>query len=143
MNTSNLLWDEQYIVQTVDKKLALTTHRLIKRRLPFTKALEKSVMLEDIISWEVKKANNNLYSFLSLGTALLTFANPAFFLLSGFFLLLFLLTRKPCVHIQTINSVMVLPIEVEEQRANNLLEMVKQARQSRKALFANTATLVA
>lgn len=122
---------EQYLIQTVDKKLALTTHRLIKRQFSWFQLGHNSVMLEDIDGWEVKTTGNSLYFGLSLAMALMVYFNDAFALLAGFFLMLFLMTRQRRIHVKTTDKVMVLPFDVEEKRVSSLVEMVRKAKQAR------------
>lgn len=143
MSTAELFIGERYLLQTNDKKLALTTHRLIKRRLPFTKALYESVMLEDITGWEIRKAANNVYVALCFCTALFTFVYTSFYLLSAFFLILWLFTNKPRLHVKTLGGVMVLPVEVEGLRAKNLQAMVSEAQSNRRAMSEKDHALVA
>lgn len=143
MSSAELFFGERYLLQTNDKKLALTTHRLIKRKLPFTEALKESVMLEDIVSWEIRKATNKAYVALCFSTALLTFIYPAFYLLSAFFLILWVFTYKQRVHVRTVSGVMILPMEVEGLRAKNLYAMVTEAQSNRKAMFQKQHALVA
>lgn len=128
---TKLATGEQYLVQTVDKKLALTNQRLIFRRLPWTNIGLSSIQLEDIVSWKVKKTTNSLYFGLSIGMALLIYFNDSFALLSGFFLMLYFMTRQNRIHINTRNGVTVLPLEVEESRISNLIEMVRKAKHNR------------
>ncbi|WP_299822525.1 hypothetical protein [uncultured Pontibacter sp.] len=133
MTQTKLLKGEQYLIQTVDKKLALTTHRLILRRLPWTLFGQTAVNLEDIKGWEVKATGKTLYFGLSLCMALLVYFDDSFTLLSGFFLMLYLMTRHNRVHVKSQNGTMVLPLEVEEERVANLIEMVRTAKHTRQA----------
>lgn len=128
---------EQYLIQTVDKRLALTTHRLILRHLPWTPFGYSAVKLEDIQGWEVKPTSKNLYFILSVLMALMVYFNDSFALLSSFFLMLFLMTRHRCVHVKTHDKVMVLPLEVDETRIKNLVDMVKRAKHSRQFQILN------
>ncbi|MBF9251789.1 hypothetical protein I2I11_00635 [Pontibacter sp. 172403-2] len=131
MVNTKLLDGEQYLIQTVDKKLALTTHRVIQRFAPWTLRSNKFLFLEDIEGWKVKATGNSLYLFLSLMFAFGIYFDDSFALLSGFFITLFLMTRHRRIHIISANKVLVLPLEVEESRAGSLIEMVRQAQQER------------
>ena len=132
MATTKLLTGEQYLIQTVDKRIALTTHRLIQRQHPLSWRSSKAVMLEDIAAWEVKPTGSQVYLGLSILTALLVYFNESFFLLSGFFISLFFMTRSQKVHVLTAQGhSMVLPLDVEQKHMNSLIEMVKQAQQNR------------
>lgn len=124
---------EQYLIQTVDKKLALTTHRLILKQLTWSGYERASVLLEDIQGWEVKATGKNLYFGLSLGMALMVYFNDSFALLSGFFLMLYMMTRHNRVHVKSRDKVLILPLEVEERRITNLIEMVRKAKHVREA----------
>jgi hypothetical protein len=132
MATTKLLTGEQYLIQTVDKRLALTTHRLIQQRHPLSWRSNKAVRLEDIAAWEVKPTGSQLYLGLSTLTALLVYFNESFFLLSGFFIALFFMTRSQKVHVLTAQGdSMVLPLDVEQRHINSLIDMVRQAQQTR------------
>ncbi|MFD2512967.1 hypothetical protein ACFSRY_03750 [Pontibacter locisalis] len=132
MAVSSLLNGEQYLIQTVDKKLALTTHRLIVRKSSWTTLGSQSIMLEDIVGWEVKKTSKSLYFGLSLAMAFMVYFNDSFALLSGFFLMLYIMTRQRRVHVRSTDTQVILPLEVEEKRISNLIDMVRQAQQNRK-----------
>lgn len=132
MATTKLLTGEQYLIQTVDKRIALTTHRLIQQRHPLSWRSTKAVKLEDIAAWEVKPTGSQLYLGLSMLTALLVYFNESFFLLSGFFIALFFMTRSQKVHVLTAQGrSMVLPLDVEQKHINSLIDMVRQAQQIR------------
>ncbi|MFD1187188.1 hypothetical protein [Pontibacter rugosus] len=132
MAIHKLLPGEQYLIQTVDKRIALTTHRLIQRSTPWSPQESQAVMLEDISSWDVKHSGNKLYLFLSILSALLVYFNDSFFLLTGFFVALFLMTRSQRVHVRTTQgTTMVLPLDVENSRIRSLIDMVKQAQTTR------------
>ncbi|MBC5992809.1 hypothetical protein [Pontibacter cellulosilyticus] len=137
--SSKLEYGEQYLIQTVDKKLSLTTHRLILRKLAWTKLGFSSIKLEDIEGWEVKVAGNSLYFGLSMGMAFMVYFNDSFALLSGFFLMLFFMTRNRRVHIKTHDGVMILPLEIEEKGISNLIEMVRKAKHARQSQLQNCA----
>ncbi|WP_439881215.1 hypothetical protein ACSX1A_18995 [Pontibacter sp. MBLB2868] len=138
MVNSALLNGEQLLIQTVDKKLALTTHRLMVKYSHWAYFGQKSLMLEDIISWEMKKTSKNLYFGLSLTMAFMVYFNDSFALLSGFFLMLYMMTRQRRVHVKSTHGVVILPLEVEEKRMSNLIDMVRQAQQNRKSQLATT-----
>lgn len=132
MATNKLLPGEQYLIQTVDKRIALTTHRLIHRRFSWMRRQSSAVMLEDISDWEVKSIGVNLYMALSAASALLVYFNDAFFLFSGFFLALYIMTRRQRIHVRTSQgSTMVLPLDVSEKRLHTLIPLVKEAQQNR------------
>lgn len=128
---TKLLAGEQYLIQTVDEKLALTTHRVIQRFASWRLRRDKFLFLEDIEGWEVKATGNNLYLLLGGMAALAVYFNDSFALLSGFFIALFLMTRHRRIHIISADKVLVLPLEVEGGHADSLIEMVRQARQER------------
>ncbi|WP_181163668.1 hypothetical protein [Pontibacter mangrovi] len=132
MAKPKLLSGEQYLIQTVDKRLALTTHRLIQLRRPLSARGNKAVMLEDIATWQVKATGSQLYIALGLLMAALVYFNDSFLLLSGFFTALFFMTRHPRVHVITTSGTsMVLPLDVEQRHINSLIDMVRQAQQKR------------
>ncbi|GHA69015.1 hypothetical protein [Pontibacter akesuensis] len=132
MATHKLLPGEQYLIQTVDKRLALTTHRLIQRRAIWSQKAGQAVMLEDIAAWELKLSGNTLYLLLSIAAALLVYFNDSFFLLSGFFIALYLMTHRRKVHVRTTaGDTMVLPLDVEDNSIRSLIDMVKQAQHNR------------
>ncbi|WP_242920984.1 hypothetical protein [Pontibacter liquoris] len=131
MVNTRLLAGEQYLIQTVDKRLALTTHRVIQRFAPWSFRRNKFLFLEDIEAWKVKATGNSLYLSLSIASALAVYFNDSFALLSGFFITLFLMTRYRRIHIFSADQVLVLPLEVEESHASSLIEMVRQAQQDR------------
>lgn len=132
MATTKLQTGEQYLIQTVDKRIALTTHRLIQQRHPLSLHSNKAVRLEDIAAWEVKPTGSQLYLGLGMLTALLVYFNDSFFLLSGFFIALYFMTRSQKVHVITAQGhSMVLPLDVEEKHINSLIDMVRQAQQNR------------
>lgn len=132
MAKRKLLPGEQYLVQTVDKRIALTTHRLIQRRLPWQAGRHSAIMLEDIAQWDLKSSGNSLYLALSLASALLVYFNDSFLLLSGFFVALYLMTRRHKIHIRTVSGgTMVLPLDVEQKRMHSLINMVKHAQKNR------------
>lgn len=132
MAVTKLLDGERYLIQTVDKKLTLTTHRVIQRQQNWFLRNSKSIMLEDIASWQIKATGKPLYLAASAATALLVYFNDSFALLSGFFLMLYLMTRQHRIHIVSPYTVMVLPIEeVEENRLSSMVELVRQAKRNR------------
>ncbi|CAM3568048.1 hypothetical protein POKO110462_09635 [Pontibacter korlensis] len=132
MAKTRLLPGEQHLIQTVDKRIALTTHRLIQQRHPLSFSSSKAVMLEDIAAWEVKATGSQLYLGLSMFTALLVYFNESFFLLSGFFIALYFMTRSQKVHVLTAQGDdMVLALDVEQKHINSLIDMVRQAQQKR------------
>lgn len=132
MATTKLLTGEQYLIQTVDKRIALTTHRLIQQRQPLSWRSNKAVKLEDIAAWEVKPTGSQLYLGLSMAMALLVYFNESFFLLSGFFVALYFMTRSQKVHVLTAQGQsMVLPLDVEQKHIESLIDMVRQAQQNR------------
>lgn len=104
---------------------------MIQRRLPWTLHGSKYLMLEDITGWEIKTAGKPLYLGMSVFCALLVYFNNAFASLSGFFLMLYLMTRQRRIHIKATNTVMVVPLEVEEDRISSLIGMVRTAQQER------------
>ncbi|MFD2246316.1 hypothetical protein [Pontibacter ruber] len=127
MATMRLLNEEQYLIQTVDKKLALTTHRVIQRkRLRHLRGCT-SIMLEDIESWQIKATGNMWYMGLSVASLPFIYLNDSWAFLGAFFLLLFLMTRQNRIHIISQNAVIVLPLEVDETGLNSLVEIFRQA----------------
>lgn len=127
MATTRLLNEEQYLIQTVDKKLALTTHRVIqKNRLRHLRGC-KSIMLEDIESWQIKATGNRWYMGLSVASLPFIYLNDSWAFLGAFFLLLFLMTRQNRIHIISHNNVIVLPLEIDETGLNSLVEIFRQA----------------
>jgi hypothetical protein len=134
MAVTKLLDGERYLIQTVDKKLILTTHRVIQRQYNWFTRSSKAIMLEDISSWQIKATGKPQYLAASVGTALFVYFNDSFALLSGFFLMLYLMTRQHRIHIESPYTVMVLPIEdVEENRLSSMVELVRQAKHERVA----------
>ena len=132
MAVTRLLDGERYLIQTVDKKLTLTTHRVIQRESSWFVRSSKSIMLEDIESWQIKATGKPLYLAASVATALFVYFNDSFALLSGFFLMLYLMTRQHRIHIVSPYTLMVLPIEeVEENRLSSMVELVRQAKRER------------
>lgn len=132
MAVTRLLDGERYLIQTVDKKLTLTTHRVIQRQNNWFVRSSKSIMLEDIESWQIKATGKPLYLAASVATALFVYFNDSYALLSGFFLMLYLMTRQHRIHIASPYTVMVLPIEeVEENRLSSMVELVRQAKRDR------------
>jgi hypothetical protein len=132
MAVTKLLDGERYLIQTVDKKLTLTTHRVIQRENNWFVRSSKSIMLEDIESWQIKATGKPLYLAASVAAALFVYFNDSFALLSGFFLMLYLMTRQHRIHIVSPYTVMVLPIEeVEENRLSSMVELVRQAKRER------------
>jgi hypothetical protein len=132
MAVTKLLDGERYLIQTVDKKLTLTTHRVIQRQYNWFARSSRAIMLEDISSWQIKATGKPLYLAASAATALFVYFNDSFALLSGFFLMLYLMTRQHRIHIEAPYAVMVLPIEdVEENRLSSMVELVRQARRDR------------
>ncbi len=138
MANAKLLVGEQYLLQTVDDKLALTTHRVIRKRKPWDLRGTQSVMLEDILKWEMKTTGKTAYLGLSVASALFVYFNDSFALISGFFLMLYIMTRQRRIHIVAPNTVLVLPLEVEETRVGALIQMVRQAKKDRLASLQKT-----
>ncbi|MDX5420435.1 MAG: hypothetical protein LPK09_14565 [Hymenobacteraceae bacterium] len=135
MANAKLYNGEQFLIQTLDKKLSLTTHRLIQKRIPWMLHSSKSVMLEDITGWEIKVTDRPLYLGMSLVAALMVYFNDSFLLLSGFFMALYLMTRQQRIHIMSPSAVMVIPLEVEETCVQSLIDMVRVAQQNRLELL--------
>ncbi|EJF11726.1 MULTISPECIES: hypothetical protein [Pontibacter] len=132
MAVTRLLGGERHLIQTVDKKLTLTTHRVILRQNNWLFRSYQSVMLEDITSWQIKATGKSLYLAFSVVSAFFVYFNDAFALLSGFFLMLYLMTRQHRIHIESPHTTMILPIEdVEENRLNSMIELVRQAKRER------------
>ncbi|GAB3541375.1 hypothetical protein GCM10027443_40640 [Pontibacter brevis] len=132
MAVNKLFEGEQCLIQTVDKKIVLTTHRLMKISFSWVLPRKDSVMLEDIVKWEIKQTGNNLYLGLSIILALTTYFNNSLALFSGFFLILYLMTRYRKIHIRTNDDVMVLPLNVvDESGINVLIDTVRVAQQDR------------
>jgi hypothetical protein len=141
MAVTKLLDGERYLIQTVDKKLTLTTHRVIQRQYNWFARSSRAIMLEDISSWQIKATGKPLYLAASAATALFVYFNDSFALLSGFFLMLYLMTRQHRIHIEAPYAVMVLPIEdVEENRLSSMVELVRQARRDRMETLKNVAS---
>jgi hypothetical protein len=141
MAVTKLLDGERYLIQTVDKKLTLTTHRVIQRQYNWFARSSRAIMLEDISSWQIKATGKPLYLAASVATALFVYFNDSFALLSGFFLMLYLMTRQHRIHIEAPYAVMVLPIEdVEENRLSSMVELVRQARRDRMETLKNVAS---
>ncbi|MFT2007235.1 hypothetical protein ACMA1I_01045 [Pontibacter sp. 13R65] len=128
---NRLIHGEQYLIQTIDKKLALTTHRVIQNREPWDFRGSTSIMLEDITDWEIKTTGKELYLGLSIAAALFVYINDSFALISGFFIMLYVMTRYRRIHIKSTSTTMVLPIDVEESQLEKLIEMVRQAKKVR------------
>nr|WP_255710058.1 hypothetical protein [Pontibacter harenae] len=122
---------EQLLVQTVDKKLTLTTHRLIQKYKPWDLRCSSSVMLEDITNWEVKTLGNTSYLTLGVLAALMVYYDDSFALISGFFVMLYMMTRRNCIQVTTPKQVMILSLDIQHDSANSLAEMVRQARKDR------------
>ncbi|TXK44633.1 hypothetical protein FVR03_13400 [Pontibacter qinzhouensis] len=139
MPCSRLIDGEQYLIQTVDKKLALTTHRVIQTRKPWDLRGSNSIMLEDISNWEIKTTGKALYLGLSIAAALMVYFNDSFALVSGFFLMLYMMTRYRRVHILSEKTTMVLPLDVEESQLEKLIEMVRQAKKARLSVINHQA----
>jgi hypothetical protein len=77
----------------------------------------------------------------SAAAALLVYFNDSFALLSGFFLMLYLMTRQHRIHIESPCMVMVLPIEeVEENRLSSMVELVRQAKRNRMEVLKQQAS---
>ncbi len=140
MANAKLLAGEHYLLRTVDDKLALTTHRVIRKRRPWDLRGSQSIMLEDILKWEMKTSGKSAYLCFSVASALLVYFNDSFALISGFFLMLYIMTRHRRIHIVSPDTVLVLPLEVEETRIGALIQMVKQAKKERVAKLKTTAT---
>lgn len=133
MAANKLLEGEQCLIQTVDKKIVLTTHRLMKSSFSWLLPRKKSVMLEDIVTWEIKQTGTPLYLGLSVVMALTTYFDDSFALFSGFFLILYLMTRYRKIYIRTHNEVMVLPMDVVEENSgiNMIIDTVRVAQRDR------------
>lgn len=131
MAQTKLAEGEQYLIQSVDKKLTLTNQRLIFRRLPWTSVGHASVNLEDIRSWEIKYTSKNLYIGISFALAVFIYFSKSFVLLSGFFLVLYFMTIRRRLHVKTATGNVVLPLEVDERLISNLIEMVRKAKHTR------------
>jgi hypothetical protein len=132
MAPTRLLDGERCLIQTVDKKLTLTTHRVIQRQQNWLVRSSQAIMLEDISSWQIKATGKPLYLAASVACALFVYFNDSYALLSGFFLMLYLLTRQHRIHITSPYATMVLPIEdVEENRLSSMIELVRQAKRER------------
>lgn len=132
MAVTRLLDGERHLIQTVDKKLVLTTHRVIQRQSNWFFRSCQSVMLEDITSWQIKATGKPLYLIFSVASAFFVYFNDSFALLSGFFLMLYLMTRQHRIHIEAPYTTMILPIEdVEENRLSSMVELVRQAKRER------------
>lgn len=132
MAANKLLEGEQCLIQTVDKKIVLTTHRLMKSGFSWLPR-KKSVMLEDIVTWEIKQTGTPLYLGLSVVMALTAYFDDSFALFSGFFLILYLMTRYRKIYIRTHNEVMVLPLDVVEENSgiNMIIDTVRVAQRDR------------
>jgi hypothetical protein len=131
---------ERQLIQTVDKKLTLTTHRVILQERNWFYRSNSSIMLEDITSWQIKSTGKTLYLVCSVVSALFVYFNDAFALFSAFFLMLYLMTRQHRIHIESPYNRMVLPIEdVEENKLNSMVELVRQAKRERIAVLQSTA----
>lgn len=125
---------ERHLIQTVDKKLTLTTHRVILHQTNWFSRSSQHIMLEDISAWQIKATGKSLYLFASIAFTLLVYVNDAFALFSAFFLMLYLMTRQHRIHIESPHTRMVLPIEdVEENKLNSMVELVRQAKHERMA----------
>lgn len=123
---------ERQLIQTVDKKLTLTTHRVILHQRNWFYRSSSAIMLEDIVSWQIKATGKTLYLLCSVVSALFVYFNDSFALFSAFFLMLYLLTRQHRIHIASPYATMILPIEdVEENRLNSMVELVRQAKRER------------
>jgi len=134
MAVTKLLEGEQCLIQTVDKKIVLTTHRLMKISFSWVIPRRDAVMLEDIVTWEIKQTGKSIYLGLSVVLALTTYFNDSFALFSGFFLILYLMTRYRKIHVRTHDSVMVLPLDVvDESGINVLIDTVRVAQRDRLA----------
>ena len=133
MAVNKLLEGEQYLIQTIDKKVVLTTHRLMQFGFSWALPRKSSVMLEDIVTWEIRQTGTPLYLGLSVALALTAYFDDAFALFSGFFLILYFMTRYRKIHIRTHDSVMVLPLDVVEESSgiNVLIDTVRVAQRDR------------
>lgn len=132
MAVTRLLDGERHLIQTVDKKLTLTTHRVIQREHNWFSRSSKSIMLEEISSWQIKATGKPHYLVACVVCTLLVYFNDSFALLSGFFLMLYLMTRQHRIHIESPHTTLILPIEdVEENRLSSMVELVRQARLDR------------
>lgn len=94
---------------------------------------KNSVMLEDIVTWEIKQTGTPLYLGLSIAMAFTAYFDDSFALFSGFFLILYLMTRYRKIHIRTHDAVMVLPMDVVEESSgiNVLIDTVRVAQRER------------
>ena len=133
MAVNKLLEGEQCLIQTIDKKVVLTTHRLMQFGFSWALPRKNSVMLEDIVTWEIRQTGTPLYLGLSVALALTAYFDDAFALFSGFFLILYFMTRYRKIHIRTHDSVMVLPLDVVEESSgiNVLIDTVRVAQRDR------------
>ena len=133
MAVNKLLEGEQCLIQTIDKKVVLTTHRLMQFGFSWALPRKSSVMLEDIVTWEIKQTGTPLYLGLSVALALTAYFDDSFALFSGFFLILYFMTRYRKIHIRTHDSVMVLPLDVVEESSgiNVLIDTVRVAQRDR------------
>ncbi|MDX5419083.1 MAG: hypothetical protein LPK09_07690 [Hymenobacteraceae bacterium] len=139
MAVTKLLDGERYLIQTVDKKLTLTTHRVIQRQFTWFVRSSKAIMLEDISSWQIKATGKPLYLVACVAATLFVYFNDSFALLGGFFLMLYLMTRQHRIHIESPYTTLVLPIEdVEENRLSSMVELVRQAKHERIATLKAT-----
>lgn len=134
-----LLAGEQYLIQTIDKRIALTTHRLILNKALWLNANNSSIKLEDIQGWEVKATRKTVYFGLSLFMAFLVYFNDAFALISGFFLVLYFTNSQHRVHIKSQNKTMILPLEVKGRSVNTLIDMVRKAKHNRNSQLEHEA----
>jgi hypothetical protein len=143
MAAKKLFEGEQCLIQTVDKKIVLTTHRLMKISFSWVLPKKDSVMLEDIVTWEVKETGNNLYLALSIFMVLATYFNDSFALFGGFFLMLYIMTRHKKIHIRTHDSTMVLPLEVIEGGGMKvLIDTVRIAQRDRMQQLKSDASVL-
>ena len=133
MAVNKLLEGEQCLIQTIDKKVVLTTHRLMQFGFSWALPRKNSVMLEDIVTWEIRQTGTPLYLALGVALAFTAYFDDAFALFSGFFLILYFMTRYRKIHIRTHDSVMVLPLDVVEESSgiNVLIDTVRVAQRDR------------
>ncbi|MCJ8167481.1 hypothetical protein MKJ04_21750 [Pontibacter sp. E15-1] len=144
MAINKLLAGERCLIQTVDKKIVLTTHRLIKISFSWLFPRKDAVMLEDIVTWEIKESGKALYLGLSIAMALAACYNEALVLFSGFFLTLYLMMRYRKIHIRTHDAVLVLPLDVvDESSMNVLIDTVRVAQRERLEQLKNSQTVLA
>ncbi|WP_144266318.1 hypothetical protein [Pontibacter ummariensis] len=126
MAQNKLFTGEQYLTQTLDNRMVVTTHRLILKQAPWALRHNQSLLLDDITGWDVKATGHFLYLYLGIASAVTSFFIPSFSLLPLFFLALFLMTRHRRVYLKTASKEVLLPVEVDEACISSLLQMVRQ-----------------